>query len=301
MYKNRKKLPDASGIPANQLAGTALFDIPVGPRYRQFRLVAGDANGIQIGTNNFIQEVRFNIDGKVQRRVLAKELDLIYSAYGEDYRTLTYGNPGTATYRSHIPLHFNEDWRREVAGGDSLSISTRNLETVTLELDIKAGVTNPTLQLYAEYDDSIMPKGMTAEQAATQPWLSNFVKWYRQMWQANGSDSVEITQFDFKRKAEWLQSIYLSDADNGAKLTKVRLEVNNEVKLELETDVNDSFNKSRGIIPLASGYQLELDHDDLIGSALPLANVTDMKINLWFDKAATGNVTAIVQRLGARD
>jgi len=62
-------------------------------------------------------------------------------------------------------------------------------------------------------------------------------------------------------------------------------------------------NTNHGKTPAASGrsanlYDLSLDHDDLLGSAVPMDGAKDISLTIEAGGAMSGTLTALIQRVG---
>jgi len=146
-----KKMPNGSGIAPGQ---TATFNLPLGLSYHQLllRMSSDPAGGVAFvdvaaaDWASHLGEIRLLIDGSVKIRADAADLVSIWSYYGQ---TIADGV---------LPIFLARPWQRTAAGEDAPAYGTAGVQSMTLEVDIVAGIAIEELTLYAKQGDN-MPLG----------------------------------------------------------------------------------------------------------------------------------------------
>jgi hypothetical protein len=264
---------------------TVLIELPVGPRYHYVAIQHGYASGtntIAAAATN-VNEVRVKKDGRVQRTVSGTQLRDMNILNGTAYDCTGLPNtaPGVA-----FPIFFAEPWRQDEVDQDALAWPTSGWQTFQIEVDLAAAGT-PTLVAWAVVDNFV-PK--------TQPGL---VKWIRQSIAASGTKFDELIE-----KRDWLQQISLYPDSGGSNApTQVDFRRNGEILHELTSSANTALITNYGMTPAASGrtaniYDLVIDHDGLLGSAVSLDGARDATISVYAGGAMSGTTIALIQRLG---
>lgn len=130
---------------------TATISLPVGDLvYDEVLLVYGTATAggpTEANMEAEITEVRVKVDGKVQRVFSAAQLFDINRVNG------------IAVANGFLPIFLAEPWRRSAQGEESLAWGTADVSTFTIEVDIDAGATSPTLEARIMVDDARRPMG----------------------------------------------------------------------------------------------------------------------------------------------
>lgn len=292
--KNRIQLRDVSSVVAST---TVVINLPVGPRYHSVSLqhsYAAGTNTIVAALAN-IAQIRVKRNGRVQRTMTGTQLRDMNLLFGTAYDAIGLPNvvasaAGTpAVDGVTIPIFFAEPWRQEPAAMDALAWSTDGWESFTIEVDLGAAGT-PALRAYAVVDKVVNRNAI--------------VKWLRIQIGAAG------TSFDYSTldKRDFLQqiSIYPCSGAPTLETSKATLRVNGDILHELSMTANQALLTENGMTPAASGrqtgaliYDLVLDHDGLLGSAIPLLGVRDVTLTIEAASAMSGTTTLLVQRLGA--
>ncbi|MGF1609733.1 MAG: major capsid protein P2 [Kiloniellales bacterium] len=151
MSRLLKKMPNGSGIGAGQ---TATFNLPLGLSYHQLliRMSADPAGGVafvDIAAANWagvLGEIRLLIDGSVKIRADAADLVSLWQYYGQ---TIANGV---------LPIFLGRPWQRTAQGEDAPAYGTAGVQSMTLEIDIVAGIAIERLELYAQQGPN-MPLG----------------------------------------------------------------------------------------------------------------------------------------------
>ena len=279
MVKRRIQLRNVANVAATK---TVLIDLPCGPRYHAVFL----EHGYTAGTNTIagactnILEIRVKINGRVQRTVSGTQLrDMnIFNGSVYDGNGLPNTAPGVC-----LPIFFAEPWRKSPADQDALAWPSAGFSSFQIEVDL-GGAGTPTLVASAAVDDMQVNK------------LTGIVKWLRQSFAASGQ-SFDISTID---RRDWLQQVSLYAAAVAA--TKVTLRKDGLILHELTASSNFGLNSNYGMTPTgnrtANMYDVVLDHDDLLGSAVQMDAARDIVLTVESGSAMSGTLTAIVQRFG---
>lgn len=283
MDKNRIQLRSVSNVAASK---TALIDLPIGLRYHTVILQHGYASGtntIAAAATN-ITEIRVKVNGRVQRTISGTQLRDMNLLNGTAFDAVAGEAPNTAPGVS-FPIFFAEPWRQVPAEADGMAWPSSGWDSFQIEVDLGAAST-PTLAAFAVTDNlAASSKG------------AGIVKWIRQSWGASGT-SLDIATID---KRDFLQQISLYPGGQNA--TKVTLRKDGIVRHELTATANAALLNQSQMTPAASGrtsgiYDVVLDHDGLLGSALVLDGSRDLTLTVEAASAMSGTITAIVQRFG---
>lgn len=282
--KRQIQLASWNGIKQNQ---TGTIDLPIGPRYHSvtLRVKAAGKTLTQI-----LSEIRVKINGKIQRVHTATELDALNTFLGTPYASQNSGGAGNYYY---LTLYFAEPWRIVQQIREGLAWSTGGVATFQIETDFNAtaesgGALDCTA--WAEVDNSFDAKGNAAP-------LGLISKWYRTQVPINGT-SQQFTGFP---KRDAIQQVSFFDAN----ITQVQIKVDNLVIRDIPKGVNDATLVARGMTPIAGRFDIVFDHDDVLGSALPLElngnKVQDLQFNLTLSDGTARNIPTIYQYLGYAD
>ena len=295
MVKRRIQLRNVANVAATK---TALIDLPCGPRYHAVFLEHGFTGGTNtiLGATLNILEIRVKINGRVQRTMSGTQLRDINLLQGTGYDG--NGTPNAAPGVC-LPIFFAEPWRKSPADQDALAWPSAGFSSFQIEVDLGAAG-SPTLVASAAVDDMQVNK------------LTGIVKWLRQSFAASGQ-SLDISTID---RRDWLQEISLYPANYSPGLTvvatpatagtlasKVTLRKDGLILHELTASANLGLNANYGMLPSQTYrgpgiYDLVLDHDDLLGSAVQMDAARDIVLTVESGTAMSGTLTAIVQRFG---
>ena len=137
--RNEIPLPNFTGVAAGQ---TATMTLASGGNLTYHKIVlafycTNSGNGNQANLESYVTQVRMKINGTVQRTFSAKEIDSINAFYNRSLQT-----NGTSAY---LEIFLSEPWRSSAAEEDVLAWGTADVQNFTIEVDIAAGVTGPTL------------------------------------------------------------------------------------------------------------------------------------------------------------
>jgi hypothetical protein len=222
-------------------------------------------------------DIKVKVDGRVQRTMSGVDLQAIYSRYGAGHGAVLVG-----TKKALIPIHFNEPWRKDERDQDALAWSSARWQTFQVEVPLPA--THAGFEVIAVTDNFVPEKpGMIC-------------KWIKQQYAAAGL-RVDVSTLE---RRDWLQQISLFDPTTGD-IDRVELKIENTLLHDLDFDQNEGLLTGVGMSPASSAqYDLVLDHDDLVGSAVPLDGTKSALLSIIAAGATefVGSITAIIQRLG---
>jgi hypothetical protein len=279
------------GVTNNGASATSLVDLPIGKRYHEIIIEHGYASGtntVAAAATN-VSEIRLLINGRVQRTFSGTELrDLnLLNGTAYDFTGVPNTAPGVA-----MPIFFSEPSRKDARDQDNLALATvwkgGEYDSVQLEIVLSSAST-PTLTVSAVVDNVVPDQQMP------------FTKILRKPFAASGT-SYDINGLD---KRDWLTQISLYKDSGGTRtISKVTLRQNGEILHELSGTANTALLLWHGMAPAASGrtagiYDVVLDHDDLLGSAVQLNGSRDVTLTIEATGGAmSGTTTALIQRIG---
>lgn len=172
--RNQITLPAFNGVAAGQ---TATLNVPLGPTYHNIMLAfycTNAGNGNKANWESYASKVRVKLNSKTQREFTGAELDSINAFYNR---------PNQAEGTSFFPMiYFSEPWERRVQDEDTLAWGTQQgggVQSFSLEVDLAAGITGPTLSALAEVEYVSRSIGLIS-------------KWYRQNVQVSAAGQVNL-------------------------------------------------------------------------------------------------------------
>jgi Viral coat protein P2 N-terminal domain len=292
MVKYRVQLRAVTGVAQGK---TAMIDLPCGPRYHYVVLqhgqssIGGGANTV-VGACINISQIRVLVNSRAQRVMSGTELRDMNLLNGTAYDCSAV-LPGTGAGTS-IPIYFAEPWRNSPADQDSLAWATAGWQTFQIQCDLlptATGYATPSLVAWAVCDDFVPP-------ANTTPGI---VKWIHSSIPAAGT-SFDYVSLD---RRDWLQQISLYPDIGGTNAaTSVTFKRNSVTLHELTNTANAALLTNWGMNPTtnrtANIYDMVLDHDGLLGSAVPMDGARDTLLTIAAGGTMSQTIAAIVQRLG---
>jgi hypothetical protein len=175
------KLATASGIGAGQ---TATMSIPTGLTYLALHLVATVGGVAVTNWGAFVTEIRLSLDGVVKYRASGDEAAMLADYYG------------VARPSGILPIHFARDYLRNANQESYLAWGTLGVQSFTAEFDLAAGITAPTLAVYAT-------------RGPGEP-LGQHVEVNNQVFQVSSAGEIEFS--DFPRVAGGLLALHIDTA-----------------------------------------------------------------------------------------
>jgi hypothetical protein len=289
MTLRKKLLPTFNNPVSGQ---TASCNLPLGQKLHTIHLQLSDFGGTLLAA--LVGEIRLLVNGKVQRRMLASELDDINASNGTIYAAQTSGTagPGAGTpatasdYVIRLPIFLAEPWRKTNMEAATLgwNLAGPTVTSASIEVDFLSGITSPAISGWYEWSP---PDG----------GLGAITKWIRQTFGASG------TQQDFNTltRADFYHAIHLFPP-TGAYVDKVRLTADGVVIQDtLDAKQNQVMLIHHGMNPDTSGtprFDLVLDADDPINSALLTRGLNEFTLHVEYSAAATGNLVALIEQSG---
>lgn len=264
-------LTSINGVAAGQ---TATLDLPPGRRYfKIFAFYKGTA--AQAAIESDITEIRIIINGKVQRRFSAADLNVVNATRGY------------AFVAGLIPIFFSESRRRTIIGEEGLGWGTAGVSTFRVEFDIDAAAVAPTLSAIAEVDDVVAP-------------LGPIVKWYKETFTATGAQTLNITTLP---KRDQYGAIHC----RSALVTRVKATVDSLEVYDLERASAVAFLQDRGFSMQASNFSVIFDDTDQVTDSLPMARqvagsptpVNEFRLDVTASGA--GAIPLLIERVGSPD
>lgn len=281
MLKILRRLPEASNVGAGKVA---TITCPLGRRYHVIWL---EIKTLNVSLANSIGDIRVLINGVIQRvHDVALQLDPLNSLNGASYAVATTGSTGGSNLVNFVPIFFAEPWREEYAIQDGLAWNAVGINSLTIEVDIKAGAAaGLTILPFAEWD------------RPTSESIGRIIKWYR-----TGLPVTSTTPFwkDLPRRSgNPYTQISLFDAN----ITSLKLDVDQStIRDEFITkDRNDAILKARRCVPVASRFDIVFDYEDLPSSVLPVDGVQDFMVSGVLSDGTARNITTVYQLIGTPD
>lgn len=266
-------LTSINGVAAAQ---TATLDLPTGGR-RYFALYAlYKTNASQATIEADILEVRIIVNGKVQRRFSAADLNMVNALNGLPF---TLGM---------IPILFAEPRRRTINGEEGLAWGTVGVGTFRVEFDIAGGAVAPTLSAFAEVDDVPAP-------------LGPIVKWYKETFTSAGASILNVTTLA-KRDS------YARIHARTALVTRMKVSVDGLDVFDVDrTTYAAMLTRRSGLAMIASNFSLIFDDSDQVTDALPMVRavgndlVPVQEFRLDLTASGAGSIPLLIERVGSPD
>lgn len=197
------KLPAFSSVAAGN---RATLVIPVGARkYHKVFIEYKGGVGNQAAVEADLKGVRILTNGRIQREATVAQINVLNAFRGRSFQTGT------------VIIPFSDPGARTMQGEEVTGWGTYNLSTLTLELDIDAAAVAPTLQAYAEIEDSQEPLGA-------------IVKWRRSSYQTAGATTLAIRDLPRDPREAYMRFHAFS-----ALASAVQLKADNEIIVETIT------------------------------------------------------------------
>lgn len=271
--------------------GTALFNLPVGPRYHVIAL-SGDNKASTLAAAEF-GEMRLKVNGKTQRTFTYAELQALNILNGSAYGIQDNSSGGVFEF----PIFLAEPWRKSNDTQELLAWATGNVDSFQLEVDLTSGQQLEALRAIIMVDNSIV---RVDGQDVQQP-MGEIVKWYRTTIPAPAT-TVDIN-FGAINNRDKYQLISFADANNY--ITGYKVIVDNFIVREMTKVENNALLTWYGMTPVTTRLDIVFDADDKINSFLPMVGrggqrVQDFRIQLTCSSALTSTST-VYQVLGPAD
>jgi hypothetical protein len=289
-------LPGFNGVAAGQ---TASVSLPVGGiTYHKLQLAyscTNAGNGSQANFEAHITEMRLKLNGKIQRRFSAKDLDTINNFYNRALQTLT---PVGGVLNAFAEVYFSKPWARSPQGEDSLAWGMADVASFQIEADIAAAATGPSLVAHAEVEYVSRPTGIIE-------------KW-RKFNQVVGAVGHNINNTLPKLPGEAYAEIHTFPT-NVTDIMDVTVTVDNVIRFQANISDNAALlHGAEGVVGWnanAEVFPIIFNRTGRVSDALPIAYtqngkltgqvVQDFKIDFNMNAANSFNLITVV--LGNRD
>lgn len=319
MVKGRVQLRNVQNV---ALSKTILIDCPIGLRYHYIVLVLSYTGGTQTigqasGALNHLLQIRVLLNGRPQRTIGLGTSTLTGGQQLQDMNILNgtaYAATGVPLLTSGgvtIPIFFAEPWRKDARDQDALAWPTvwKNSDgsngafnTMQLQIDTSAALNAETafaVSAYAVVDGfvPILPQGQ---------FYPSIVKWLQLQVPAAGVQ-FDISTLD--RRDFYQQLSIYQDSGGSNTPSEIDLRKDGVILHELSYAANFGLLTNFGMLPTANPgtnagartagiYDLVLDHDDLLGSAVDMSGTRDVTLTIKAGSAMSGTTVGLIQRLG---
>ncbi len=252
-----KKMPNGSGIGAGQ---TATFNLPLGITYYQLmlRIRADLGSGIVdvpvASLGDVIGEIRLYIDGQESIRVDAADLAVILAYKGQTVKA------------GALPLMFANPSQRTAAGEDAPAIGTADIQSLSLEIDIKDGVTSPGLVVYGRMGPNTP--------------LGQFYAIKKYPFNVGNLGTRELQ--DLPRTSYNLLAMHISTDQ----ISSVQLEANQRIVRDFDRVVGEATAIQTGKVWQPGFTHIDMVESDRLSDMLPML-LEDFRVRL--EMGATGN------------
>jgi len=260
-----RRLPAANIVAA---ASTSTFQVPRGPTYRKFGLIyksgATPALATEATMASEIARIRIKVNGIIRFDVSGADWISLLKYYGY---TITTGL---------LPIPLSRAYARTMAGEENTCWGTNNVETLTLEVDIAAGVTNPSLDLDALYTPEKRDLG-----AIIQVLTHTFT--------ASTSGQFEISSLPKSNGS--LVGLHFSSAN----LTALNVQLDSEDYFDADLTTLAALETDEGRVPQTNWTHLEPTLLDRFDDVWALEGVQDFRQKLTM--SASGSVPIVMETL----
>jgi hypothetical protein len=223
-----------------------------------------------------LTQIALKINGKEQRVFSAAQLFAINEVNGIAFA------PG------FLPIFFSEPWRRTVVGEDGLGWGTGDVATFTVEVDIDAGATSPTLEARALVDRTNRP-------------LGPIVKWRRFTVPVSATGIVNVTTLPKSDAYYRLHAFSTLIDDVEVKVDQV------EVFKATDAQMRELY-AEQGLSVPAALTSIIFDATQRVGDALPMFVQTGPKttrpvseFRVDYNMNTATSFTLITETVGERD
>jgi hypothetical protein len=277
---DRKLLPNFE----TQVAGKENFlFLNEGQNVGVIWLEVGDDNGTLL--KDLIDEILFYLFNEGQWTFTAEQYQKILSLRGPKHGIQTSGDPGTAAYRTYIPLWLDKPWvepRRE----GNLGLNLIGGCEPKIGVSVKSGISNPVLQGWYYY-------------RPLNGGIGLMTKFKRQPVQVSGVKNAHVNL----EKKDLIQSIHLFPPDNGGYVNEVSLSLNNRTRIDQITHLqNQASLIGRGLSPDTTAtprYDILMDEEDPQDIGLPTGGAQEMTLTTKYSTTVTGTMDIILETIGA--
>lgn len=260
-----KKMPTPLGIGAGQ---TASVNLPLGLTYNRLYIrcnaqISGSPKDLAAADwGTVVDEIRLMVNGDARITITAADLVKMNTYYG------------FAPKAGVLDLFLSRPWMRTIGGEDQTAYGTIGMSTFTLEIDIKAGQTVNSLNVYAQ-------------QSAATAWGPHL---RIQRFARNQGVTGEAEIADIPRGPYAMLAFHVNTDQIGT------VEVHTDQRKVIESDaaIRDAHYRVVGRVPQAGFTHIDFLTENRLAEALPMA-LQDFRLKLNF--AATGNFSIYAESL----
>jgi hypothetical protein len=292
--KRKLLLPAAPAFVASAAIGTVVtLDLPLGYRYHEISIGYVDGGSSPNDITALFGDIIVYRNGTPERTHTSLELDHLNGLNGSQYQRQQLGTG--ANMRQVQTIFFAEPWRKDKVDTDRMAWSVdaaNGFRTFQIKLTTLVQIpSTASFFAWARVDDALKPP---------QNGQQSVKKVYRAQIPASGS-SNDVTTLDAR---DAYQVISLKHP-TGAYIQYATLKNNGVIMFErVRQEDNAGDLTNLGLNPATSqtagafGYDIVLDADDPLYSAMP---ATAPWLKLEYSATASGNVVALIERLGPLD
>jgi len=268
-------MPTPAGIGAGQ---TASVNLPLGLTYHalflRMNVQAGDpAAAVDVPAadwGDYLDEIRVQVNGDTTIRIDAADLVKLNQFYGV---SLVAGT---------LPLYLGRPWMRTIGGEDQTAYKTNGgIASLTVEIEVKTGVTVNSLVLYAQQGPGVTDQGMPLGWGPHLE-INKFVH------NQGVTGDAEIS--DIPRSAYSMMAMHF----NTAAITGIEVTVDNRKVIENDKAIRDALAATIDRVPQSGMTHIDFLTEDRLIEALPMA-VQDFRLKPTF--TATGNFTIYAEAI----
>lgn len=271
MPRRKVNLPSFNAVGAGQ---TATVDLPTDRRYHML-FINYKTNANQATIESDIEEIRIKVDGKVQRRYSAAQINILNELNGYTFKA------------GYIPIFFSEPWRRNASGEDFLSWGMKNVGTFQVEVVISSGATAPTLGGFAVVDNAQVP-------------LDNIIKIRSQVLPVSSTGIVTMSTLP---KRDIYQRIHFLE-NTAADILDIEITIDSLEVFKMNDAENAALLETRDFTPAAAAFHVLFDETQRVEDGLPMVKpdgtpISEFRIDV--NMATTNDPTMLLETRGAPD
>jgi hypothetical protein len=267
------EMPTPAGIGAGQ---TASVSLPLGLTYHSlFIRMNVQAGGVATNVaaadwGTYLENIRVQVNGDTKINIKAVDLAKLVQFYGV---TLVAGV---------LPLYFSRPWMRTIGGEEQTSYKTNGgIASLTIEMEIKAGVTVNSLTVYADQGPGIDNEGRPMSWG---PHLE-INKFVHTQGVTGDAEISDIPRSNYSMLAMHFNTDEISD---------IEVTVDNRKVIETDLAIRNMLASTIGRVPQTGMTHIDILKENRLIEALPMA-VQDFRLKPTF--TATGNFTIYAESI----
>lgn len=259
--------------------------VPDGVKVHAIFLEVGDNDGIEVQTGNLIDDIVVKVFGNPERTMSAVQLAQLNALRGSRFGLQTSGAPGTAAFRTYIPIWFSTPWVEPRSAGNALGWNLEPGAKLMLDVEVVAGVNTPVLGGWYYY---------TPLDGA----LALIEKWARTSVQVSGTAN-EHAQFD---KRDLIQSMHFFPSSAGKYVSQMKVTRNGQILVEDITHLqNQAELMGLGLQPdtvAVPRFDLMYDGEDPQDLGLLANGLNEFTVKTSYNAANSGTMDVMTIRIG---